>query len=209
MKKIIVFICLVLFLLPSHVISAQCDDELQGWIDLFRKDEKKLIDCLGYGNIFPDKYIPCDKNKILKMQVDKDIQVEICNGKQDWGYAYYDFSIGDYVIRFLEFKQYKNKSDVNIFEFTAEFTNNSDKSISYNSAIYREVYQDGYELDNYISGEVDTMTKIRPGMSIEVTECFEYREPVNRGIIEIDMHPYFDNDIQKSFSGVIYKLENK
>ena len=41
-------------------------------------------------------------------------------------------------------------------------------------------------------GEVDTMTNIRPGMSIEVTECYEYRVPVDKGIIEIEIEPFLN-----------------
>lgn len=141
------------------------------------------------------------------MQIFKFNQIGICKGNKKKGFIYNSIYIGDFVIRFLEFKQYKDTSNRNFFEYTARFTNNSDQSISYNSAIYREIYQDGYELDDNIMGVVDIMTKIRPGMSIEITESFEYREPINKGIIEIDMHPYFDNDPLNSFSGVIYKLD--
>lgn len=207
MKKIVLFVFLILLFVPSYTIFAQCDDELQGWIDILRNIEKELIECKGYGTLLPSEYIPCDESKIKKMHAHKAIQVRICNGNSSNGFNYIDIPIGDFIIRFLEFRNYKKASGETIFEFTAEFTNNSDQSISYNSAIYREVYQDGYELDDNIMGAVDIMTKIRPGMSIEVTESFEYREPINKGIIEIDMHPYFDNDPLNSFSGVIYKLD--
>lgn len=197
-------------LFPSFTVSAQCGKELQGWIDLLRREEKNLIECLGHGTYIPDEDIPCNEQEILNLQVRKRSQVRICNGSSlsaSFGYTWDQINIGDYIIQFIEFSNYKNSSDRNILEMTIKFTNNSNKSTSYNSAIYREVYQDGYELESYVMGNKDTMTKIRPGMAIEVTECFEYREPKNKGVIEIDLQPYFDNDSTNMFSGVIYKLK--
>lgn len=43
MKKIVLFFLLILLFVPSYTIFAQCDEELQGWIDLFRRDEKNSL----------------------------------------------------------------------------------------------------------------------------------------------------------------------
>lgn len=87
------------------------------------------------------------------------------------------------------------------------FYNNSSKSISYNSALSRAVFQDGYEIDDNIRDEINTMTSIRPGMSIDVKECYKLRSPIDKGIIEIEVRPFMDGNPDHAYSGILYKVK--
>lgn len=203
MKKLLflmVIMMIAIMALPTFASASK--EEL---IQMIQKKEEEIKNIKGFGTITPTDDLPSDKDELDRLFYNLQVQLSICKGDERWDRL--QLFLGDYKIRIQDITNTKQPDGRTILTIKMTFYNNSSESTSYNSALRREIYQDGYELDDYISGDKDTMTKIRPSMKIDVTECFVCRDLNGKGIIEMDVHPFLDSDKTHAYSGVIYKLK--
>ena len=193
MKKFF-FVCCVflLFLLPS-VILADSDLLPSSICESYEKELFQYTDSVQIGEV------PCTRERRVEL-ID---QLDVAKGKKKYYQVVFHFD--DFIFYVNKPKTYTDSYGRNILELEIHFWNESDKTISYNSAVRSEVYQDGIGLNNYVLGDVDVMTKIKPGKEITVIECFEYRTDRNGdSIIEMEMTPTFSNE---TISKIIYNLK--
>ena len=213
MKKFF-FVCCVflLFLLPSVILadsdllpSSICESyekELFQYTDsvqiVYHKGNK-LYECLFYRACSYKGDVDITRERRVEL-ID---QLDVAKGKKKYYQVVFHFD--DFIFYVNKPKTYTDSYGRNILELEIHFWNESDKTISYNSAVRSEVYQDGIGLNNYVLGDVDVMTKIKPGKEITVIECFEYRTDRNGdSIIEMEMTPTFSNE---TISKIIYNLK--
>lgn len=102
--------------------------------------------------------------------------------------------IGDFRLDFLGYKLRTSITGTNYIELNYRFTNNSNKTTSFGYSISTDAYQDGVGMSFYIPGYSDTVTDIRPGMSINITDAFQLRTDTNNlnPLIELEFRPFLE-----------------
>lgn len=79
-------------------------------------------------------------------------------------------------------------------KITFNFKNNSDETAAFMSSVRVEVYQDGQQLENAISSDVNwesTMTKIKTGTSLDVEQAYKL---ISSSDVEVEVYPLFGKD---------------
>ena len=79
-------------------------------------------------------------------------------------------------------------------KITFNFTNNSDETTSFMSSVRVEAYQDGQQLENAVSSDVNwenTMTKIKTGTSLDVEQAYKL---ISSSDVEVEVYPLFGKD---------------
>ena len=79
-------------------------------------------------------------------------------------------------------------------KITFNFKNNSDETAAFMSSVRVEVYQDGQQLENAISSDVNwesTMTKIKTGTSLDVEQAYKL---ISLSDVEVEVYPLFGKD---------------
>lgn len=79
-------------------------------------------------------------------------------------------------------------------KITFSFTNNSDETAAFMSSVRVEAYQDGQQLENAVSSDVNwesTMTKIKTGTSLDVEQAYKL---ISSSDVEVEVYPLFGKD---------------
>ena len=79
-------------------------------------------------------------------------------------------------------------------KITFSFTNNSDETAAFMSSVRVEAYQDGQQLENAVSSDVNwesTMTKIKTGTSLDVEQAYKL---IISSDVEVEVYPLFGKD---------------
>ena len=79
-------------------------------------------------------------------------------------------------------------------KITFNFTNNSDETAAFMSSVRVEVYQDGQQLENAVSSDVNwesSMTKIKTGTSLDVEQAYKL---ISSSDVEVEVYPLFGKD---------------
>lgn len=102
--------------------------------------------------------------------------------------------IGDFRLDFLGYNVQRSITGEDYIELNYRFTNNSDKTTSFGYSISTEAFQDGVGLSFYLLGYNDTVTDIRPGMSIDIVDAFKLRTDTNNlhPLIELEFRPFLE-----------------
>lgn len=116
-------------------------------------------------------------------------------------------TIGDYAIEIKEATVTKDYNDKPALVVTFSFTNNSDKEISFLSAVSDKAYQDGVQLQTTIpaiGSDVNTssqMTDLKPGAGTEVTAIYCLSNTASEVEIEVtDLLELGTDKVVKTFS---------
>ncbi len=79
-------------------------------------------------------------------------------------------------------------------KITFNFTNNSDETAAFMSSVRVEAYQDGQQLENAVSSDVNwesTMTKIKTGTSLDVEQAYKL---ISSSDVEVEVYPLIGKD---------------
>ena len=79
-------------------------------------------------------------------------------------------------------------------KITFSFTNNSDETAAFMSSVRVEAYQDGQQLENAVSSDVNwesSMTKIKTGTSLDVEHAYKL---ISSSDVEVEVYPLFGKD---------------
>ena len=79
-------------------------------------------------------------------------------------------------------------------KITFSFKNNSDETAAFMSSVRVEAYQDGQQLENAVSSDVNwesSMTKIKTGTSLDVEQAYKL---ISSSDVEVEVYPLFGKD---------------
>ena len=95
--------------------------------------------------------------------------------------------IGDFRLDFLGYSLRTSITGVDYIELNYRFTNNSSETTSFIASFSTSAFQDGIGLPIYIASNSESITEIRPGMSINVKDAFQLR---TGSIVELEFRPF-------------------
>lgn len=101
--------------------------------------------------------------------------------------------IGDFRLDYLGYSLRTSITGVDYIELNYRFTNNSSETTSFIASFSTSAFQDGIGMPIYIVSNSETVTEIRPGMSINVKDAFQLRTSNNLNpLIELEFRPFLE-----------------